>query len=148
MRVSLQSAPGVPLKAGEVFGVQDSVRGVTYLQQVSQIQWRFNAQVGYECSIEGLPSLPGPLNLSVSDTVAAVTDSVTTAKPVGPWHWAPTGDPAKEALTWDSNTYWGPLVTPNILGDSVGALSDTIVFTSAYGMIWGTSYWDDGSVWT
>jgi hypothetical protein len=147
VRVTLPSAPGVPLKAGEVFSVQDRARGVSYLQQVVQVQWRFNAQVGYECSIEGLPSLPGPLNLQLGDVVGAITDSITYSRPVGPWYWTPTGDPTKEDFKWDDNAYWGPLVEPTEPRDAVGAVSDAIAFTSAYGMIWNTNNWNDGSVW-
>ena len=147
VRVSLPSAPGVPLKAGEVFGVQDRTRGVTYLQQVVQIQWRYNAQVGYECSIEGLPALPGPLNLQLGDVVPALSDAVTLATPNGPWYWSPTGDPAKEALTWDVNSYWGPFIEPTEPRDAVGAVSDSIVLTQSYGLKWDVYNWNDGSVW-
>jgi hypothetical protein len=147
VRVSLPSAPGLPIKAGEVFGVVDSSRGTTYLQQVVQVQWRFNAQVGYECSVEGLPALPGPLNLQLGDLIPVITDSVTQNNPEGPWYWAETGDPTKAALTWDANTYWGPLVEPTEPRDAVGAVSDSIVLTNLYALIWNQDSWDDGSVW-
>ncbi len=140
IRVSLESAPGVPLKAGEVFGVLDAVKNKTYLQQVANINWRFNAQSGYECSIEGLPSLPGPLQLEVGDVIAAPTDTITTALNEGPWYWAPAGAGETE-LTWDSGL-WGPLSSPTPVGDSVGAVTDTITTSVVQVLTWDTGYWD------
>ena len=141
VQVTLDSAPGVPLKAGEVFGVIDTVKNKTYLQQVANINWRFNAQSGYECSIEGLPALPGPLQLQFGDIVPALTDSVSTASNEGPWYWAPTGDPEKNALTWD-NSLWGPLPSPSQVGDSVGAVTDTMTTTVIQVLTWDSGYWD------
>jgi len=141
VQVTLDSAPGVPLKAGEVFGVIDTVKNKTYLQQVANINWRFNAQSGYECSIEGLPALPGPLQLQFGDIVPVLTDSVSTASNEGPWYWAPTGDPEKNALTWD-NSLWGPLDSPSKVGDSVGAVSDTITTSVVQVLTWDSGYWD------
>jgi hypothetical protein len=141
IRISLDSAPGVPLKAGEVFGVIDSVKNKTYLQQVATINWRFNAQSGYECSIEGLPSLPGPLQLEFGDVIAAPTDVITTALNEGPWYWAPVDDPEDSALTWD-NSLWGPLSSPTPVGDSVGAISDIITTSVVQVLTWDAGYWD------
>jgi hypothetical protein len=141
VRVTLDSAPGVPLKAGEVFGVIDSARNKTYLQQVANINWRFNAQSGYECSIEGLPALPGPLQIEIGDIVGAISDTISTASNEGPWYWAPTGDPDKNALTWD-NSLWGPLDAPTPVGDSVGAVTDTITTSVVQVLTWDSGYWD------
>ena len=141
VRVTLDSAPGVPLKAGEVFGVVDTARNKTYLQQVANISWRFNAQSGYDCSIEGLPALPGPLQIEIGDLVGGITDTISTASNEGPWYWAPTGDPALNALTWD-NSLWGPLSSPTPVGDSVGAVSDTITTSVLQVLTWDSGYWD------
>jgi hypothetical protein len=141
LRVDLESAPGIPLKAGEVFGVLDSTKSKTYLQQVASINWNFNAQSGYTCSIEGLPALPGPLQLQLGDVIAPISDTISTALNEGPWYWAPTGDPDKNALTWD-NSLWGPLDSPNKVGDSVGAVSDTITATVVQVLTWDSGYWD------
>ena len=140
IRISLDSAPGVPLKAGEVFGVLDAAKSKTFLQQVATINWSFNAQSGYECSIEGLPALPGPLQLEFGDVVAAPTDVITTALNEGPWYWAPT-DPGDNALTWD-NSLWGPLSSPTPVGDSVGAVTDTITTSVVQVLTWDSGYWD------
>ena len=140
VRVTLDSAPGVPLKAGEVFGVIDSARNKTYLQQVANINWRFNAQSGYECSIEGLPALPGPLQVEVGDIVGAISDTISTASNQGPWYWAPA-NPGDNPLTWD-NSLWGPLDSPTPVGDSVGAISDTITTSVVQVLTWDSGYWD------
>lgn len=145
VRVSIPSAPGLPIKAGEVFGVVDSAKKTTYLQQVATINWKFNAQAGYTCSIEGLPSLPGPSSVLIGDTIGAITDAVTLAEPEGPWYWAPA-DPGESPLTWDSNTLWGPLPDPTQIGNEVGALSDTITFTVEAPLTWDYTNWDE-EVW-
>lgn len=145
VRVSIPSAPGVPIKAGEVFGVLDADKKTTYLQQVATINWNFNAQSGYTCSIEGLPSLPGPSSVLISDTIGGVTDSITLAEPVGPWYWSPV-DPGESPLTWDSNTFWGPLPDPTRVGDEVGAVSDTITVSVQEALVWNTGIWDQ-EVW-
>ena len=140
VRVTLDSAPGVPLKAGEVFGVIDTARNKTYLQQVANINWRFNAQNGYDCSIEGLPALPGPLQIEIGDLVGAISDTITTASNEGPWYWAPA-NPGDNPLTWD-NSLWGPLDSPTPVGDSVGAISDTITTSVVQVLTWDSGYWD------
>lgn len=140
LRISVDSAPGVPLKAGEVFGVLDAAKSKTYLQQVANISWRFNAQSGYECGIEGLPALPGPLQLQLGDVIATPTDVITTALNEGPWYWAPA-NPGDSALTWD-NSLWGPLSSPTPVGDSVGAISDTITTSVVQVLTWDSGYWD------
>jgi hypothetical protein len=145
VRVSIPSAPGLPIKAGEVFGVVDSAKKTTYLQQVATINWKFNAQSGYTCSIDGLPSLPGPSSVLIGDTIGAITDAVTLAEPEGPWYWAPA-DPGESPLTWDSNTLWGPLPDPTQIGNEVGALSDTITFTVEAPLTWDYTNWDE-EVW-
>ena len=145
VRVSIPSAPGVPIKAGEVFGVVDSAKKTTYLQQVATINWKFNAQAGYTCSIEGLPSLPGPSSVLIGDTIGAITDAVTLAEPEGPWYWAPA-EAGQSPLTWDSNTLWGPLPDPTQIGNEVGAVSDTIVFTVEAPLTWDYTNWDE-EVW-
>lgn len=140
VRVTLDSAPGVPLKAGEVFGVIDTARNKTYLQQVANINWRFNAQNGYDCSIEGLPALPGPLQVEIGDLVGAISDTITTASNEGPWYWAPA-NPGDNPLTWD-NSLWGPLDSPTPVGDSVGAISDTVTTSVVQVLTWDSGYWD------
>jgi hypothetical protein len=140
VRVTLDSAPGVPLKAGEVFGVIDTTKNKTYLQQVANINWRFNAQNGYDCNIEGLPALPGPLQIEVGDIVGAISDTVSTASNQGPWYWAPA-NPGDNPLTWD-NSLWGPLDSPTPVGDSVGAISDTITTSVVQVLTWDSGYWD------
>jgi len=145
VRVSIPSAPGLPIKAGEVFGVVDSAKKTTYLQQVATINWKFNAQSGYTCSIDGLPSLPGPSSVLIGDTIGAITDAVTLAEPEGPWYWAPA-DPGESPLTWDSNTLWGPLPDPTQIGQEVGAISDTITFTVEAPLSWDLTNWDE-EVW-
>jgi hypothetical protein len=120
--------------------VLDATKSKTFLQQVATINWSFNAQSGYECSIEGLPALPGPLQLEFGDVVAAPTDLITTALNEGPWYWAPT-DPDDNALTWD-NSLWGPLSSPTPVGDSVGAISDTITTSVVQVLTWDSGYWD------
>ncbi len=52
-----------------------------------------------------------------------------------PWYWAPTGDPDKNALTWD-NSLWGPLDAPTPVGDSVGAVTDTITTSVVQVLTW------------
>jgi len=140
VRVTLDSAPGVPLKAGEVFGVIDTTKNKTYLQQVANINWRFNAQNGYDCNIEGLPALPGPLQIEVGDIVGAISDTISTASNQGPWYWAPA-NPGDNPLTWD-NSLWGPLDSPTPVGDSVGAISDTITTSVVQVLTWDSGYWD------
>jgi len=140
VRVTLDSAPGVPLKAGEVFGVVDTTKNKTYLQQVANINWRFNAQNGYDCNIEGLPALPGPLQIEVGDIVGAISDTISTASNQGPWYWAPA-NPGDSPLTWD-NSLWGPLGSPTPVGDSVGAISDTITTSVVQVLTWDSGYWD------
>lgn len=140
VRVTLDSAPGVPLKAGEVFGVIDTTKNKTYLQQVANINWRFNAQNGYDCNIEGLPALPGPLQIEVGDIVGAISDTISTASNQGPWYWAPA-NPGDNPLTWD-NSLWGPLSSPTPVGDSVGAISDTITTSVVQVLTWDSGYWD------
>jgi hypothetical protein len=145
VRVAIPSAPGVPIKAGEVFAVLDSEKNATYLQQVATINWSFNAQNGYQCSIDGLPSLPGPTSVLVTDLIGGVTDSITLGEPTGPWYWAPAGVGESE-LTWDSNTFWGPLPDPTRIGNEVGAVSDTITTSVTQALVWETGYWDQ-QVW-
>jgi hypothetical protein len=145
VRVSIPSAPGIPIKAGEVFGVVDSVKKATYLQQVATINWKFNAQAGYTCSIDGLPSLPGPTSVLIGDTIAPLTDTISLAAPEGPWYWSPV-DPGQAALTWDGTTLWGPLPDPTRIGNEVGALSDTITFTVEAPLTWDLNNWDE-EVW-
>jgi len=79
--------------------------------------------------------------LQFGDIVPALTDSVSTASNEGPWYWAPTGDPDKNALTWD-NSLWGPLDSPSKVGDSVGAVSDTITTSVVQVLTWDSGYWD------
>jgi hypothetical protein len=145
VRVSIPSAPGLPIKAGEVFGVVDSAKKTTYLQQVATINWKFNAQSGYTCSIDGLPSLPGPSSVLIGDTIGAITDAVTLAEPEGPWYWAPAGS-GDSPLTWDANTLWGPLPDPTRIGQEVGAVSDTITFNIEAPLTWNVNNWDE-EVW-
>ena len=78
---------------------------------------------------------------AVEDVIAPISDTITTALNEGPWYWAPTGDPEKNALTWD-NSLWGPLDSPNKVGDSVGAVSDTITATVVQVLTWDSGYWD------
>jgi hypothetical protein len=146
VRVSMSSAPGIPLKAGEVFAVQDDARNITYLQQVSQIQWAFNAQNGYNCSIEGLPSLPGATSVQLGDFIPAITDAISTTEPQGPWYWAPDGDPTHSLLAWDGVTQWGPIEPSNLLLDEVQAVSDSFTATVELPLTWNTNNWDE-QVW-
>jgi hypothetical protein len=146
VRVSMSSAPGIPLKAGEVFAVQDDARNITYLQQVSQIQWAFNAQNGYNCSIEGLPSLPGATSVQLGDFIPAITDVISTTEPQGPWYWAPDGDPTHSLLAWDGVTQWGPIEPAELLLDEVQAVSDSFTATVQLPLTWNTNNWDE-QVW-
>jgi hypothetical protein len=146
VRVSMSSSPGIPLKAGEVFAVQDDARNITYLQQVSQIQWAFNAQNGYNCSIEGLPSLPGATSVQLGDFIPAITDVISTTEPQGPWYWAPDGDPTHSLLAWDGVTQWGPIEPSNLLLDEVQAVSDSFTATVELPLTWNTNNWDE-QVW-
>jgi hypothetical protein len=145
VRVSMSSAPGIPLKAGEVFAVQDDARNTTYLQQVSQIQWTFNAQNGYNCSIEGLPSLPGATTVQLGDAIPAITDSLTILRPQGPWYWAPV-ESGQSALTWDGVTQWGPIPGGNLVLDEVQAISDVFTAVVETPLSWDITNWNE-EVW-
>ena len=145
VRVNLPSAPGIPIKAGEIFGVVDAAKKTTYLQQVASINWHFNAQTGYDCSIQGLPSLPGPSSVLVGDTICKITDTITVGEPIGPWYWSPVGS-GKSALTWDGTTLWGPLPDPTRIGNEVAALSDIITFSVEAPLTWNVTNWDQ-EVW-
>lgn len=142
LRISISSAPGIPLKAGEVFGVEDDARNITYLQQVAQIQWSFNANSGYTCSIDGLPALPGATTLQFGDVIPGVTDAFSTLSPEGPWYWAPDGDPTHSELKWDGITQWGPLTPANLVLDEVQAVSDSFTATVQQALTWNTGSWN------
>ena len=146
VRVSISSAPGIPLKAGEVFSVSDTVNNVTYLQQVSQIQWSYNANNGYTCSIEGLPSLPGATTLQLGDIIPAISDSFTDTIPQGPWYWAPDNDPNHSELKWDGVTQWGPLPGLDTIVDEVKIVNDVFTATVEAPLTWNTTNWDE-EVW-